>query len=762
MTSKGSQEPTHQNMYMTSEGNMEEGSQEPTQQRRKVRRITRKGSQESTHLNMYMTSEGNMGEGSQEPTHPRKKVCGMTRKGSQELTHQNTFMASEGNTEKGSQEPTHRRNKVRGMTGKGLQEPTHQLKKVRGMTRMPEVTIAREQGRKFKVNWNSRGEAIEPGKKRFKAYIGVVARQTVPISHDNWKFVPGHLKDEIWDEIQKCFEVDQGHKSYVLRTAGRILRNFRSTVRNKNVDEEGNLVSEPPKNIERLITVANHWDDFCNHSNTEQFKEESKSNRKSAKSMKNRYRRSQRGYAQLEQDLLQYTTTSATFVPRHTLWKEARVRKEGGLDESAQRVVDEFEAVAKTLSQEETQRVARDDILARVLGPQEHPGQVRCAGFGVTKRKVFGPSQSGPSKQDVQIQNLTQWMTHLTQLMAQYTGSQIVPPPWMCVPNETSSQDGHPSTSLQPDHRVSVPLCNNPRSGKGGFSPVDSSEMLEVSPPSTSKGKGDDTSKSLTSAGINDVECALEFEDFTGQKGVTGMHILKLYISNNQPNQELEIHMPVEHWGKEFTDRIGKENITEVIGHKWLSVSSLCLYIKYLCETYLFDHNKASRFSFISPFELRDANPHQHVCNMMIKQHGQDHLLLAPINVDQRWVLVAINTSDQRLYYFNPLRCRLKDEKSLKNMFNKAIINYQSHSGISGERVNKLASQWDTVQCSKQKNKIDSGYYIGLFIKEVLQYGQTKIPRDVKIFSFHESRILEFQKEWSAYLYHRFLFNSIM
>ena len=37
------------------------------------------------------------------------------------------------------------------------------------------------------------------------------------------------------------------------------------------------------------------------------------------------------------------------------------------------------------------------------------------------------------------------------------------------------------------------------------------------------------------------------------------------------------------------------------------------------------------------------------------------------------------------------------------------------------------------LQCPKQDNDIDCGYYVGIFMEDILLHGQTKIPIDVSI-----------------------------
>ena len=45
------------------------------------------------------------------------------------------------------------------------------------------------------------GQGLGPHKERFHSYLGVVAREKVPIVHNNWKDVPDTLKELVWNDI---------------------------------------------------------------------------------------------------------------------------------------------------------------------------------------------------------------------------------------------------------------------------------------------------------------------------------------------------------------------------------------------------------------------------------------------------------------------------------------------------------------------------------------------------------------------------------
>ena len=45
------------------------------------------------------------------------------------------------------------------------------------------------------------GRASGPMREKFHSYLGVVAREKVPIIHNNWKDVPETLKELVWNDI---------------------------------------------------------------------------------------------------------------------------------------------------------------------------------------------------------------------------------------------------------------------------------------------------------------------------------------------------------------------------------------------------------------------------------------------------------------------------------------------------------------------------------------------------------------------------------
>ncbi|KAL5138154.1 hypothetical protein HKD37_10G028403 [Glycine soja] len=81
------------------------------------------------------------------------------------------------------------------------------------------------------------GKADGPHKKKLRTYLGIVARDKVDITYENWKKVPTAQKDLIWEDIQAEFDIpeasDSRTKRKLLQTVGERWRQFKSDLTRK-------------------------------------------------------------------------------------------------------------------------------------------------------------------------------------------------------------------------------------------------------------------------------------------------------------------------------------------------------------------------------------------------------------------------------------------------------------------------------------------------------------------------------------------------
>ncbi|KAL5547218.1 hypothetical protein UlMin_006905 [Ulmus minor] len=76
-------------------------------------------------------------------------------------------------------------------------------KQPRGPTYMPKVIRKKIQGERMPVSINRRGQFVGHNGTELQSYLGVLARQNVPISFPSWPKVSRELKDKIWEQAQQ-------------------------------------------------------------------------------------------------------------------------------------------------------------------------------------------------------------------------------------------------------------------------------------------------------------------------------------------------------------------------------------------------------------------------------------------------------------------------------------------------------------------------------------------------------------------------------
>ncbi|KAH1203690.1 hypothetical protein GmHk_17G049859 [Glycine max] len=273
------------------------------------------------------------------------------------------------------------------------------------------------------------GRASGPMREKFHSYLGVVAREKVPIIHNNWKDVPETLKDIVWNDI-----LYQWYQKKRLQSTKVLPSKKQQQTANQQPDppplsnESGYIrgpmakfdIGEATKVKTKVMsTVATRWRQFKStltskfvFAKSEGQQTQDVGIRKRAQSIQKHndcpHVLSRGGYDLLEKKLLDQkrkriqeeallSENAASLdeppspIKRHVKWKVARTRAVGNMtSESAQEIADKIDSLEEQVTQGSFVPHGRQDILNTAIGRPEHGGRVRAAGSGVTITQYYG------------------------------------------------------------------------------------------------------------------------------------------------------------------------------------------------------------------------------------------------------------------------------------------------------------------------------------------------------------------------------------
>ncbi|KAL5180813.1 hypothetical protein HKD37_01G001871 [Glycine soja] len=233
------------------------------------------------------------------------------------------------------------------------------------------------------------GKADGPHKKKLRTYLGIVARDKVDVTYENWKEVPTTQKDLIWEDIHDGVE---------------------DTV------------------CEKYGISKEKWAQFCQTRRDPSWEDVRKKAQAIQKQNTAPHVLSRGGYDYLEQKLLAEKTKKLeeaaqsgsvdgvidppSPVRRHVKWKMARTKKTGEMTtEAAKEIAKKIDSFEEQATQGSFVPHGRQDVLAVAIGRPEHPGRVRAARAGVTIKQYFGSaprtSRNASSLPPDELQQLT-------------------------------------------------------------------------------------------------------------------------------------------------------------------------------------------------------------------------------------------------------------------------------------------------------------------------------------------------------------------
>ncbi|KAJ1384989.1 Ulp1 protease family, C-terminal catalytic domain [Sesbania bispinosa] len=591
----------------------------------------------------------------------------------------------------------------------------------RGRSILKDVAKARKENRKFET--------------KFSSYLGLVAKTMVPITIDDWKTTPQHIKDSVWTDVTQAFEIDESRMKYVLGKVGELARSFRKQLGKLVHDEEGNINDQPPPKYASIISL-DEWTEFVSMRTSEEFQ-------------------------------LREMGTDATYVPRHELWMAARLHATGDImDENVQQVWDECVSVSESVTQGE-HLPPNQDILLKALKSAEHPGRVRAVGYGVTKGEYFPrlPRKKEARVPTDEFEAMKKELVHLRSMVEknnQYCESlrgekrgdasksdkdscpPIIPegvtPCDLYTNNPTYHLVGRGSVynqlgdtlhnrPLPPEHvRVGVEIVldgNAPLpvpNEDAGLLLLDDAlgahvawpiglidlKIKQFQQPNEHDKDTIPTKESVASG--NEISVQKPVNLYGSSDKVPYLTFLHTYVKDSLTRQ-WDVPMPKEIFNEEYTELLSHSDIYEIINHEWLGSCTICVYVR-------------------------------------------DH-----------WMLVVVNPTTEIVYYLDSLGVNIGQRQQLRRMFDNAIKIYRANKGTKVSKVKFSNIKWTMIKCPTQDNGSDCGYYVLRYMKEILLCSQEGvIPHEYfstyRLEKYSTELIDEVKQEWCRYVLETIITNK--
>ena len=148
----------------------------------------------------------------------------------------------------------------------------------RRATLMKRVHVARRKGERIEVTFDGKGQPEGKHGDELISWIGVLAREHVPIWIQDWRSrdLDG-LKEIIWKETVTSFTVDDSFRTACLKSCGEAARNFRYDLYKTFVEEyvrDESVWKRPQKVIDNYPSIEEEdWAKFVQYRTSAQFQQ---------------------------------------------------------------------------------------------------------------------------------------------------------------------------------------------------------------------------------------------------------------------------------------------------------------------------------------------------------------------------------------------------------------------------------------------------------------------------------------------------------
>ncbi|EYU17565.1 hypothetical protein MIMGU_mgv1a017936mg, partial [Erythranthe guttata] len=210
-----------------------------------------------------------------------------------------------------------------------------QRKRKRGPTKMEIFRNCPNQ--KMEIDFNLTGQPLGANSVKFVSFLGVIARQNIPIVIE-WKQLEDEkwkpLKDEVWSLVEQSFIVNDSHKGVIFKMMGKYWRQYKSKITREIIKANDELPNTPKKRRAfQLIKPPSvkskaDWDAFVKARLATSFQVRSQRFSALRKNQKYTHTMSRKGYARLENEL-KANYPNPDEITRVELWTIGHQKKNG-------------------------------------------------------------------------------------------------------------------------------------------------------------------------------------------------------------------------------------------------------------------------------------------------------------------------------------------------------------------------------------------------------------------------------------------------
>ncbi|RXI07979.1 hypothetical protein DVH24_014545 [Malus domestica] len=235
------------------------------------------------------------------------------------------------------------------------------------------------------------------------------------------------------------------------------------------------------------------------------------------------------------------------------------------------------------------------------------------------------------------------------------------------------------------------------------------------------------------------------------QKQPLALRSLMLIAQNMHKDVTVPIIMESDLFGNEHTTFIGGDDIIQFCSMAKISTVCISIYIRQLWST-LKKNNLDGLFGFVDPGRISQKagrkEQRSNALALRLQNCKKGQLIFAPYNKGFHWLLAIIDPYEELVYYMDSLNW-IQIDPRMKDIVELALKMFKAQKGIKGRKnIN-----WKVVKCPLQEGTVECGYYVMKYMKEIINDPNCSIITKFKekaTYTQHEIDALRI--EWAEYV----------